>query len=96
MIFEGCSIAILCNSPGILQVSHIFFSRLDYFLVSNSLVNTVCDYAIIPGFKSYHSVVTIRMLLTSEKRGPGYFKINESLLSQNEYQIQLVKQLSTM
>ena len=46
--------AMLYNSRGILQVSPIFFSRLDYFLVSNYLVNTVCDCTIIPGFKSDH------------------------------------------
>ena len=54
IIFGECLMAMLYNSHGILQVSHIFFSILDYFLVSNSLVNTVCDCTIIPGFKSDH------------------------------------------
>ena len=56
------------------------FSRLDYFLVSNSIVNSVCDCTIIPEFKSDHSIVTMNIHLTSEQRGPGYFKINNSLL----------------
>ena len=62
------------------------FSRLDYFLVSNSIVNSVCDCTIIPGFKSDHSIVTMNIHLTSEQRGPGYFKINNSLLLQDNYQ----------
>ena len=87
MIFGECLIAILYNLRGILQVSHIFFQ--DYFLVLNSLVNTVCDCTIIPGFKSDHSIVTISMHFTNEQRGSGYFKINNSLLLQSEYQIQI-------
>ena len=62
------------------------FSRLDYFLVSSSIVNSVCDCTIIPGFKSDHSIVTMNIHLTSEQRGPGYFKINNSLLLQDNYQ----------
>ena len=62
------------------------YSRLDYFLVSNSVVNSVCKCTIIPGFKSDHSIVTIDIHLTPEQRGPGNFKINKSLLLQNTYQ----------
>ena len=61
------------------------YSRLDYFLVSNSVVNSVCNCTIIPGFKSDHSIVTINLHLAPEQRGPGYFKINNSLLLQNNY-----------
>ena len=62
------------------------YSQLDYFLVSNSVVNSVCNCTIIPGFKSDHSIVTINSHLTPEQRGPGYFKINHRLLLQNNYQ----------
>ena len=56
------------------------------FLVSNSIVNSVCDCTIIPGFKSDHSIATMNIHLTSEQHGPGFFKINISLLLQNNYQ----------
>ena len=62
--------------------------------MSNSLVNTVCDCTIIPGFKSDHSIVTISMHFTNEQRGPGYFKINNSLLLQSEYQKQIKNTIS--
>ena len=61
------------------------YSRLDYFLVSNSVVNSACNCTIIPGFKSDNSVVVINIHLIPEQRGPGYFKINNSLLLQNNY-----------
>ena len=70
------------------------FSRLDYFLVSNYLVNTVCDCTIIPGFKSDHYIVTISMHFTNEQRLPVYFKINNSLLLQSEYQEQIKNTIS--
>ena len=56
------------------------------FLILNSIVNSVCDCTIIPGFKSDHLIVTMNIHLTSEQRGPGYFKINNSLLLQDNYQ----------
>ena len=37
------------------------------------------------GFKSDHKVVNIDINLSSEKRGPGYWKFNNSLLSDNDY-----------
>ena len=43
----------------------------------------------IPEFKSDHSIVTISMHFTNKQRGPGYFKINNSLLLQSEYQKQI-------
>ena len=95
-VFNGNTIQFTWH---ILSKPYIF-SRLDYFLASNNLVNTVCDCTIIPGFKSDHSIVTISMQVTNKQRGPGYFKINSSLLLQSEYQkqikIQLVKQLPIM
>ena len=92
--------AIVCNSHNILQVSHIFFSKLDYFLVSNLLVKTICDCTIIPEFKLDHSIVTISMLFTNRLWWPGHSKINNRIVYQSEYQeqikIQLVKQLPIM
>ena len=76
---------IQCSLLGIHQ-ANLIYSQLDYFLVSNSVVNSVCNCTIIPGFKSDHSIVTINSHLTPEQRGPGYFKINHRLLLQNNYQ----------
>ena len=89
-VFNGNNIQFTWHSSS----KPYIFSRLDYFLVSNSLVNTVCDCTIIPGFKSDHSIVTISMQFTNEQRGPGYFKINNSILLQSEYQKQIKKTIN--
>ena len=68
--------------------SYIFL-RFNYFLVSESIVNSVCDCTIIPGFKCDHSIITMNIHLTPEQRGPGYFKINNSLLLHNNYQVKI-------
>ena len=41
-----------------------------------------------------HSIVTFSMHFTNEQRGPGYFKINNSLLLQSEYQKQIKNTIS--
>ena len=88
-MFNGNTIQFTWHSSSKLYI----FTRLDYFLVSNSL-DTVCDCTIIPGFKSDHSIVTISIHFTNEQRGPGYFKINNSLLLQSEYQKQIKNTIS--
>ena len=61
------------------------FCRLDFFLISfgiSSLIKT-CD--IRPGFQSDHSMVTLSLLVGNAPRGPGYWKLNVSLLNDIEY-----------
>lgn len=64
----------------------IIFSRLDYFLISDSLTNIVKNCKIKPGYKSDHSSVHLSISFLNENRGPGYFKLNNSLLIENDYQ----------
>ena len=42
-----------------------------------------------PGFKTDHSSVILKINLSEQKRGPGYFKINNSIIYDNEYQCQI-------
>ena len=60
--------------------------RLDYFLLSKSIANTVifCEHK--TSFKSDHSIVTLSIDSNVYNRGPGYFKLNNSLLLDSEYQ----------
>ena len=59
--------------------------RLDFFLVSQSLTCNVTNADILAGFKTDHSLVTIKLALHSNPRGPGFWKLNTSLLSEEEY-----------
>ena len=66
--------------------------RLDFFLVSQSLMCYVIGAHITMGFKTDHSMIVIDVALHSNERGPGYWKLNTSFLSKIDYvnQIRLV------
>ena len=63
------------------------FCRLDYFLVSCNLVNysiTKCKISV--GIRSDHSIVYFNLYIENQPRGPGYFKLNNSIILEQEYQ----------
>ena len=68
-------------------------SRLDYFLISKNLVNN-CDMTfktkIIISNKvgrrlTDHKLIEISLKIYNQKKGPGYWKLNNTLLSEEEY-----------
>jgi hypothetical protein len=61
-------------------------SRLDYFLISGELFYNVTKVNIKPSIKTDHSLLQIYMnILDEEKRGPGFWKINNALLRDEVY-----------
>ena len=66
------------------------FCRLDYFLISFGMVDKVLKADILPGYKTDHSAVTIVINPNDNKKGPGFWRLNCSLLRDPDY-IQLVK-----
>ena len=62
------------------------FCRLDYFLISENLRNSVVSCKHNIGYKSDHSKVSLNIDLINLTRGPGYFKLNNSLLLDKDYQ----------
>ncbi|CAB3997114.1 Hypothetical predicted protein [Paramuricea clavata] len=61
-------------------------SRLDMFWVSSSLLSHVIDVSIYPFFRSDHSYVFLQLTLPSlPRRGPGVWKLNASLLKDDNY-----------
>ena len=59
--------------------------RLDFFLVSVSIAGRVSKADILPGYKTDHSLCKIDVNYHSNKRGPGFWKLNSALLSEIEY-----------
>ncbi len=49
------------------------------------MLNIVIECDIISGFLSDHSAITLTLNLCETVRGNGYFKLNNSLLLQNEF-----------
>ena len=59
--------------------------RLDYFLISKNLRNLNLNAKILPSIKSDHSLIEITFTLNGPPRGPGIWKLNTSLLQDDEY-----------
>ena len=59
--------------------------RLDFFLVSQSVMYNVKDTDISAGYKTDHSLITIKIAQHSNTRGPGFWKLNKSFLKGTEY-----------
>jgi len=59
--------------------------RLDFFLTSQSLLGSITSANILPGFKTDHSMITLNISLHSNPRGPGFWKLNTSLLADKDY-----------
>ena len=59
--------------------------RLDYLLVNDSMFDKVTECDIIPVSNTDHRAVTMTMSIGKIKRGPGYWKFNQSLLKDQDY-----------
>ena len=61
-------------------------SRLDFFLISENLCNTVRDTDITPGYRIDHSMLTIELSFGEDcNKKKTYWKFNSSLLKDNEF-----------
>lgn len=64
----------------------LILSRLDYYMVSNSLQDNIVKTDIIPSIWSDHSAITLYVKhLPPSKKGNGYWKFNSSLVSDKKY-----------
>ena len=61
--------------------------RLDHLFVSNQPSNRICESKIIPNIYSDHSAVVLSISFSEHEppRGPGFWKFNNSLLSDTKY-----------
>ena len=68
------------------QPEPLVLSRLDYWIISNSLSDNVCDVDIIPSIKTDHSAIKIDFKDVGDGvKGPGLWKLNCSLLRDEVY-----------
>ena len=65
-------------------------ARLDYFIVSQTLLDIVINVDIKTGYRTDHSLITLSICFTNFTRGPGVWRFNTSLLKDKEY-LSLVK-----
>ena len=68
------------------QSNPLVFLRLDYWLISNSLSDNVYNVDMISAIKTDHSAITIEFQDVDDKvKGPGFWKLNCSLLNDKQY-----------
>ena len=70
--------------------SNLKQARLDYFLVSTDLAGLVESIQTCAGYRMDHSLVVMNMIFTHQERDRGFWKFNNSLLSDPAY-VKLVK-----
>ena len=67
------------------QKSPTILCRLDYWLISNNLCDFVNSTDIIPAIKTDHAAISLVLGEIREVKGPGMWKMNASLLDDEEY-----------
>ena len=68
------------------QKSPFIFCRLDYWLISDALFDMVKGIDIVPSIKTDHSAISLHFKdLENVSRGPGFWKMNLSLLKDNAF-----------
>lgn len=60
-------------------------ARLDFFLISESLMSSVQNVEILPSYRSDHSTVVLSFQANDFKKGSGLWKFNNSLLKDVDY-----------
>ena len=65
--------------------------RLDFFLTSSSLSTTITKADILPGYKTDHSLITLHLANNTNPKGPGFWKLNTSILLDGEY-VDIIKE----
>ena len=64
----------------------IIQSRLDYWLIFNSLHDYVEDTDVLPSIKSDHSAIFLHInSFKCGERGRGYWKLNSTIINEEEY-----------
>ena len=64
--------------------------RVDFFLISSDLICDINLADIVPGYKTDHSMILLKKALHHNPRGRGFWKLNTSLLKEEEY-LNLIK-----
>ena len=55
-------------------------SRIDFALVNSGLANMIDCSNYSYGYKSDHSLMTVKIVFREERRGPGYWKFKQTII----------------
>ena len=68
-----------------LQNGRVQRGRLDFFLVSESLINYTREESISHGYRSDHSLISLSLVFNEMQRCKTFWKFNNSLLRNSQY-----------
>ena len=69
------------------------FARLDFFLLSESLLDIYASSSIKTSYRSDHSPISLRLFISKFPRGKGIWKINNSLLLDNDLVQKIIEEI---
>ena len=69
-------------------------ARLDYFLCNDELLSITNNYSINPKYRSDHAPVSCSLSMDNEMKGPGTWKINNSLLIEKDFITMVKKEIN--
>ena len=61
------------------------FGRLDFFIISANMYQYVTEINILPGYRTDHSLIIMKLKLINIEKGRGFWKFNTSLLENTHY-----------
>ena len=69
-----------------LQGGELQMGRLDFFLISDNLIQLSCNENILPGYRSDHSIIELTFnFLKKASKGRTFWKFNNSLLYHKDF-----------
>ena len=69
-------------------------ARLDFFLISETLIDIYADSKIEPSYRSDHCPVQLKLFISKTDKGRGIWKMNNSLLTDAILTEKIVKEIS--
>ena len=70
--------------------------RLDYFFISNNIQDFILDTNIMPAISSDHSPILISFSKDTQNKSSGFWKFNNSLLSDDIFKVELKQQIQNI
>ena len=83
-IFGELEIQMGRDIHGSKRKPNLLMERIDFFIVSGSVTSLTIDADIYPTFLSDHAIPHITLADETGDTGPGYWKLNVSLLEQDD------------
>ena len=67
------------------RLPNVLHERLDWFMISEEIFQSVINLEVILGHRTDHSLVVMEIYFQSSQRGPGFWKMNNALLEDRDY-----------